>query len=88
MKEFQIFTAVTEKMSMSKQPTLSWVLPMYLHMENEMNKALLQKDLDSHIKHGIRAAIPKLLKYYNMAKENRCNILATSKIFYSKVSYY
>jgi hypothetical protein len=78
---YQIFTQVTLKMSMNKQPTLCWVLPMYLHMEQKMYAAASDTKLDVNIRDAVHAALPKLNKYYKMAKRNKNNILATSQSY-------
>jgi hypothetical protein len=77
-------------MSANKEPTSPWVLPMYYYMESSMKEALQKDGLDQRIKNGLFAALSKLDKYYEMAKENKSYIIATgesSEAIHSEIDY-
>jgi hypothetical protein len=68
-------------MSRSKTPTLPWAIPMYQQMQESLEANLDDTALPPRMHNAITAALVKLKHYYDMAKMNHFNILATSKYF-------
>jgi hypothetical protein len=52
---------------------------MYQHMQESLEVHLNDMTLPSHMNNAIALASAKLTHYYDMAKLNHFNILATSK---------
>jgi hypothetical protein len=60
---------------------LPWAIPMYQQMQESFEANLDDTALPPRMHNVITAALVKLKHYYDMAKMNHFNILATSKCF-------
>jgi hypothetical protein len=74
-----IFTKVTFQMSRSKTPTLPWAIPMYQQMQESLHANLADSSLPPRMHRAIKKGLAKLGHYYDLAKLNHFNIIATSK---------
>ena len=66
-------------MSRSKTPTLPWAILMYQQLRESLQANLGNRSLPLRMHHAVTNALLKLDQYYNMAKTNHFNVLATSK---------
>ncbi|EKM48650.1 uncharacterized protein PHACADRAFT_108524 [Phanerochaete carnosa HHB-10118-sp] len=73
----QVFTKVTEAMSVARTPTLPYVLPMYEYMRQSLDANAQDEKLDPLIRNAAAAGLLKLLGYYTKAKASQYVIIAT-----------
>ncbi|KAH9024612.1 hypothetical protein EDB85DRAFT_1894233 [Lactarius pseudohatsudake] len=73
----EIFTRVTFQMSRSKTPTLPWAIPMYRHMQESLHANLADSSLPPRMHRAVKKGLAKLGHYYDLAKLNHFNIIAT-----------
>lgn len=66
-------------MSRSGTPTLPWAIPMYQLMQESLASNIVDNSLPSRMRTACRKALDKLEHYYDIAKSNHFNVLATSK---------
>jgi len=66
-------------MSRSKTPTLPWAIPMYQQMQESLHTNLADSSLSPRMHRAIKKGLAKLGHYYDLAKLNHFNIIATSK---------
>ena len=64
-------------MSQSKAPTLPWAIPMYQHMQESLHANLADPSLPPRMHRAIRKGLVKLEHYYDLAKLNHFNVIAT-----------
>ncbi|TFY70017.1 hypothetical protein EVJ58_g118 [Rhodofomes roseus] len=72
-----IFTEVTRAMSMSRTPTLPYVLPMYEHMRTSLVDTI-ETTAERTVKRAAQAGLGKLMQYYEKALQNESCIIATA----------
>ncbi|TFY61097.1 hypothetical protein EVJ58_g4726 [Rhodofomes roseus] len=72
-----IFTEVTRAMSMSRTPTLPYVLPMYEHMRTSLVDTI-ETTAERTVKRAAQAGLEKLMQYYEKARQNESCIIATA----------
>src|ERR1700720_2053388 len=70
-------------MSRSKTPTLPWAIPMYQQMQESLHTNLADSSLSPRMHRAIKKGLAKLGHYYDLAKLNPLNIIATSKCLHS-----
>src|ERR1700720_4281775 len=70
-------------MSRSKTPTLPWAIPMYQQMQESLHTNLADSSLSPRMHRAIKKGLAKLGHYYDLAKLNHFNIIATSKCLHS-----
>ena len=70
---------MTLQISYAGVPTLLWVLPMYVHMEEHLTA--WQQDIQQPVALQLAASagLEKLQKYHSIAKSSQFNIITTSK---------
>ncbi|KAH9939193.1 hypothetical protein B0H21DRAFT_698533, partial [Amylocystis lapponica] len=73
------FADVTRTISLSKTPTLPWVLPMYEHMKDALQKTIDSTQLPE-ISNAAKAGLQKLMTYYTLALECQFNITWFNKL--------
>ena len=66
-------------MSRSKTPTLPWAIPMYQQMQESLHANLADSSLPPRMHKAIKKGLAKLGHYYDLAKLNHFNIIATGK---------
>jgi hypothetical protein len=69
-------------MSKSKTPTLPWAIPMYQHMQESLRDNLADTSLPPRMHQSIKKGLAKLEHYYDLAKLNHFNIIATGEYFH------
>lgn len=74
-----MFTNVTYQMSQSGTPTLPWAILMYQLMQESLTSNIVNNLFSSHMCTTCRKVLDKLEHYYDIAKLNHSNVLATSK---------
>ncbi|KAJ7193712.1 hypothetical protein GGX14DRAFT_378716, partial [Mycena pura] len=75
----QVFTQVTKTISVSKTPTLPFVLPMYEHMLKKLSTHSNDMKLHESLRLGAAAALIKLDTYYKKARACQFYVIATSE---------
>ncbi|OCH91584.1 hypothetical protein OBBRIDRAFT_728545 [Obba rivulosa] len=70
------FTKMTATMSLSKTPTLPWVLPLYELMKTALETAI-KTTSNEYLKNATLAGLVKLMTYYTKARGCQFNVIAT-----------
>ncbi|KAG2138040.1 ribonuclease H-like domain-containing protein [Suillus bovinus] len=73
----EVFTKVTFYMSCLNTPTLPWAIPMYHHMETALQSATSDDNVSRKLQQACAVGLWKLHHYFNMARHNHFNTLAT-----------
>ncbi|KAG1866326.1 hypothetical protein C8R48DRAFT_600673, partial [Suillus tomentosus] len=74
----EVFTKVTLYMSRSNTLTLPWAIQMYHCMETALQSAGLDNAVSGKLRQACAVGLRKLHHYFDMARHNHFNTLATS----------
>jgi hypothetical protein len=61
---------------------LPWAIPMYQHMQESLHANLADTSLPPHMHRAVKKGLVKLGHYYDLAKLNHFNIIATGEYFH------